>query len=501
MFKLSNVYELLMPWICVDFMNLRLTDLVLDSREVQLGNLFIAIKGNKTDGRLYIDAAIKNGAIAVLSESNNEVISVENICSLNRIVPVIYFNQLNRYISNIAGRFYGYPSLDLHIIGVTGTNGKTTISHLLMNWVELLGEKSATIGTLGYGVLNNICPHASDCTTCSAVDTQRILAQFVQDKVKFVSIEISSHGLDQYRVDSLYFDVAIFSNLSYDHIDYHSDIKQYEAAKWRLFNELYVKHYVINIDDDIGYQWITNLTTAVAVTMTNKVPKSWTGKWICLIKAYYHIFGTDIVFNSSWGKGIIKSQLLGPFNISNLLLALGALLVMGYPLELLLNTVSRLKSISGRLEVFRLYNSSTVIVDYAHTPDALKKVLFFIKQFCRGKLWCVFGCGGDRDRVKRTLMGDIAEKYSDYVIITNDNPRTEDPRSIINDIICNIKNSKKIQIIEDRIRAINTVMSQVGSEDFVLIFGKGHEKYQIIQNDRISYSDQDIVKKILSDYV
>lgn len=499
MFKLNSLYELLIPWVCVNFMNLRLTDLVLDSREVELGNVFIAIKGNKNHGRLYIDTAIKNGAIAILSDSNNKIISVENIFDLDRIVPVVYFNQLNRYVSNIAGRFYGYPSLDLHVIGVTGTNGKTTITHLLMNWVELLGEKSATIGTLGHGVLDSIYPNPFDCTTCSAIDTQKILAQFVQNKVKFVSIEISSHGLDQYRVDALYFDVAIFSNLSYDHIDYHNDIKKYEAAKWRLFSELYVKHYVINIDDHVGCQWIANLTTAVAVTITNKIPKNWLGKWICLIKAHYYIYGTDIVFNSSWGAGTIKSQLLGPFNISNLLLALGALLIMGYPLELLLNTASKLKPISGRLEVFRLYNRSTVIVDYAHTPDALKKVLFFIKQFCRGKLWCIFGCGGDRDRTKRALMGDIVEKYADYIIITNDNPRSEDPKSIINDIIYNIKNSKKIRIIEDRADAISTAISRTSSEDFVLIFGKGHEKYQIIQNNKISYSDQNIVKKFLYD--
>lgn len=492
MYILDKLYELLIPWILINSSNLRLNGLALDSRIIKLGNLFIAIKGHKTDGRFYINDAISKGAIAVLSESDNSVFSIYNIYNLNNTVPVICFDKLSKYISNIAGRFYGYPSLFLNLVGVTGTNGKTTITHLLMNWVALLGEKSATIGTLGNGVCNNIYP--SDYTTCSAVDTQKLLYQFVQDKVKFAAIEVSSHGLSQYRVDSLYFNAAIFSNLSCDHLDYHTNMQSYEMAKWRLFNELYVEHYIINVDDNVGYKWLLNLPAAVAVTMTNNVPKSWSGKWICLIKACYGMCGTDIFFNSSWGKGIIHSQLLGPFNISNVLLALGTLLELGYPLSLLLNVSSDLKPVSGRLEVFRLYNNAVAIVDYAHTPDALKKVLCFVKRFCQGKLWCIFGCGGDRDRSKRAVMGCIAEQYSDYVIITNDNPRTENPHSIINDIICKIKHSKKLKIISDRVCAIHTAILQTRAKDFVLVFGKGHEKYQIVQDNHISFSDQDIIR-------
>lgn len=499
MYRLNKLYELLVPWIFINNRNLKLTGLVLDSRKIKLGDLFIAIKGTKTDGRLYINHAILNGASAVLLESDDNTFSIQNLVNFDKIIPIICFDQLNKYVSNIAGRFYGYPSLFTNLVGVTGTNGKTTITHLLMHWVELLGDKSATIGTLGNGVCNNLCP--SDWTTCSAVDTQKILNQFIQRKIKFVSIEVSSHGLDQFRVDSLYFNVAIFSNLGYDHIDYHNNIKQYESVKWRLFSELHVENYVINIDDIVGYRWLLSLPTAVAVTTTNNLPKFWTGKWICLVKARYYMCGTDIIFNSSWGKGVIYSQLLGPFNINNLLLALGALLVMGYPLELLINSASHLKSISGRLEILKLRNHSTVIIDYAHTPDAFKKVLSFVKRFCQGQLWCVFGCGGNRDRTKRSIMGSIAERYSDYVIITNDNPRTEHPQSIINDILFNIKYSKKIEIIEDRTSAINTVISRVQSKDFVLILGKGHEKYQIIQNNRINYSDQDTIKNFLLNHI
>lgn len=492
-YKLNELHKLMSPWISSCSKNLILTDLKLDSRDIEPGDVFMAIQGHNTHGKLYINHAISKGAVAVLLETQEKIFLLKKNLNFS-LKPVIYFHKLSQNVSNIAGRFYGYPSLFLKLIGVTGTNGKTTITHLLANWVELLGEKSAIMSTLGNGVLNNIQP--SFYTTCSAIDIQKSLIKFVKNGIKFVSVEISSHGLDQYRVESIYFDVAIFSNLSHDHLDYHHNIKNYEMAKWRLFSELHVENFIINIDDNIGYKWLSCLPTAVAVTTKNNLPKSWSGRWICLVKARYGLYGTNIVFNSSWGHGIIYSPLLGMFNVNNLLLALGALLVLGYPLSLLLHYASRLSPICGRLEIFRLYNRPTVIIDYAHTPDALEKILNFIKKVCFGKIWSVFGCGGNRDREKRALMGYIAHKYSNYVIITNDNPRTENPQSIINDIVCHIQYSKKIRIIQDRAYAIKVAISQAQSEDFVLIFGKGHEKYQIIENNYIHYSDQNVVQDL-----
>ncbi|CAD83658.1 UDP-N-acetylmuramoylalanyl-D-glutamate--2, 6-diaminopimelate ligase [Candidatus Blochmanniella floridana] len=497
MFKLKQLHELIVPWISgINVKIPYLTGLELDSRNINFGNLFIAIQGYNTDGRLHIDDAINNGAVAILSESyNKSTFFIKKIVNNVEVIPIIYFNQLNKCISNIAGRFYDHPSLCLKLIGVTGTNGKTTITHLLTNWTSLLGERSAVMGTLGNGVLSDINP--SCCTTCSAIETQKILKQFVQSGVTFVAMEISSHGLDQYRVDSLYFDVAIFSNISNDHLDYHNNINQYRMAKWRLFNELRVKNYVINVDDCVGYRWLLSLSNAVAVTIKNNLPRSWSGRWIALVKADYYLYGTKIVFKSSWGNGFIHSQLLGEVNVSNILLALGALLIMGYSLKSLLYTGSKLYPVCGRLEVLSCLNHPTVIVDYAHTPDALKKILIFAKHLCnKGRLWCIFGCGGNRDRSKRSLMGVIANRYSDYVIITNDNPRVEDPKLIIDDIICKIRNSEKLKIIEDRVYAINMVVSKACSDDFVLILGKGHEKYQNIGLNYISHSDQDIVKSI-----
>lgn len=497
-YQLNKLCTLLAPWISDCSYDLVLTDLKLDSRVIKPGNLFVAMKGFNTHGRLYINHAISKGASAILLESNKKKNSIKQHQNF-KLIPIINFYKLVKSLSNISNRFYGYPSLFLKVVGVTGTNGKTTITYLLANWVKLLSEKSAVMGTLGNGVLDNI--QLSSYTTCSAIDIQNTLAQFVQNNVEFVAMEISSHGLDQYRIDSVYFDVAIFSNLSHDHLDYHHSIKNYELTKWRLFSELHVEHYVINIDDDVGYRWLSYLPNAVAVTMANKLPKFWLGPWICVTQVNYSIYGTEIKFKSSWGHGTIHSKLLGMFNVSNLLLALGALLVIGYPLPLLLSIASYLKPVCGRLEIFRTYNRPTVIVDYAHTPDALEKVLNFVKHICRGQIWSVFGCGGNRDRSKRSIMGYIAEKYSNYVIITDDNPRIENPQSIINDIICKIQFSKKIKIIRNRACAIELAISQAKSEDFVLIFGKGHEKYQIIANNYIKFSDQGMVKNFLRHHI
>lgn len=500
MHKFKSLYNLLAPWVLFCPISINITGLELDSRKIIWGNLFIAIKGNQIDGRLYIGHAIKEGAVAVLSESlNNQITMIVKKYDVNISgIPIIYIRHLNKYLSDIAARFYNYPSYFLDLVGVTGTNGKTTVTCLLANWMQLLGKKSAVMGTLGNGMLDNMCPSYN--TTCSAVDNQKILAQFVQHKITFVAMEVSSHGLDQHRVDALYFKAAVFTNLSRDHLDYHGTIKKYVLTKWRLFNKLHVENYIINADDFIGRQWLSCLSQAVAVTIMGVLPYHWKGKWIRMINVNYHFYGTDVFFDSSWGKGIIYSALLGEFNIINLLLALGTLLVLGYPLSLLLHTSSQLRPICGRMETFKSFGRyPMVVIDYAHTPDALKKVLISIKKYCFGKLWCIFGCGGERDQGKRSLMGTIAEKYSDHVIITNDNPRTEDPQIIVDDIMCGITCVKKVEIIENRSYAIRTVIMRAFSKDVVLISGKGHEKYQIIGTDYIPYSDRDVVKSILKD--
>ncbi|URJ25220.1 UDP-N-acetylmuramoyl-L-alanyl-D-glutamate--2,6-diaminopimelate ligase [Candidatus Blochmannia ocreatus (nom. nud.)] len=483
-----------MSYFSENFINYAFTGIQLDSRNVLPGNLFIAVKGDKTDGTLYIDCAINKGAPVILSESFNIINKTINFKSNS--IPIINVTQLRKYISNIAGNFYRHPSRSLNVIGVTGTNGKTTTTYLLADWMRLLGEKTAIMGTLGNGTLDNILPSYN--TTCSAVDVQKILAKFVKNNIKSVAMEISSHGLTQYRVDDLYFKAAVFTNISHDHLDYHNDISQYSLAKWRLFSELRVEKYIINADDSFGCHWLHYLPQAVAITIKNKLPDFWEGKWISVKKIFYHIASTEILFQSSWGTGILHSKLLGEFNVSNLLLALGTLLMLGYPLALLINTSFHLKPVCGRMEMFYSDKYPMVIVDYAHTPDALRKILIAIRKYhCRKKLWCVFGCGGDRDHDKRAKMGYIAQIYADSVIITNDNPRTEDPESIIHDILHHVRYSKKNKIITNRKLAVETTIKTAHPNDIILIAGKGHETYQIIGNNHLKYSDRNVVKKIL----
>ncbi|AKC59720.1 UDP-N-acetylmuramoyl-L-alanyl-D-glutamate--2,6-diaminopimelate ligase [Blochmannia endosymbiont of Polyrhachis (Hedomyrma) turneri] len=468
----------------------------LDSRHIFPGDLFIALYGYQFDGRNYIMDAIRNGAHAVISESDGKfdhgyIYYIDNI-------PIINLNNIKYYLSLISGKFYNYPSLSLNLVGITGTNGKTTVAHLLFQWVNLLSEKSAVMGTIGNGMVNGLSYSVN--TTSSPVEIQKMLAYFLQKGVTFVSMEVSSHGLVQNRVRDLYFRAAVFTNLSHDHLDYHGDIKSYEAAKWILFSELDVKEYIINADDIIGFRWLLKLNQGTAVTWRRKLPRNWSGKWLHIISVNNVSGGFDVVFDSVWGYGVIHSQLIGAYNVSNLLLALATLLTLNYPLSILLDTAPYLKSICGRMEVFRSAGYPTVVVDYAHNPEALRNVLLEIRAHCFGKIWCVFGCGGGRDATKRPIMGNIAERYSDCVIITDDNPRTEESKKIISDIKSGFVdiNSGRIQIIQQREEALRAAVFQATSKDWVLVAGKGHENYQIIGNSKIIYSDQVIIKNLLS---
>ncbi|PLK58245.1 UDP-N-acetylmuramoyl-L-alanyl-D-glutamate--2,6-diaminopimelate ligase, partial [Candidatus Palibaumannia cicadellinicola] len=327
----------------------------MHSLTAQVGDLFVAVEGNQTDGRRYIPLAITQGVAAVVAEAGDKT-QDGKIHKLHG-VPIIYLYQLNQILSALAGRFYQQPSRTLRLVGITGTNGKTTISHLLANWVQLLGETSAVIGTIGNGLLNNI--KITNNTTDSAVEIQRLLRQFNEQGVTFSTIEVSSHSLMQYRVNDLHFAAAVFSNLSHDHLDYHGDMAQYERAKWRLFNDLKVYKSIINADDRVGQRWLARLPQAVAVTVTGSLPSNWQGDWLCADAVRYHTFGVDIWFHSCWGNGLIHSKSVGEFNVSNILLALATLLALGYSLPSLLQTVGQLPSVHGRMEVFSTHRCST----------------------------------------------------------------------------------------------------------------------------------------------
>ncbi|MCW7547598.1 UDP-N-acetylmuramoyl-L-alanyl-D-glutamate--2,6-diaminopimelate ligase [Photorhabdus sp. APURE] len=487
-----NLRDLLAP-LGIDAPVRELREMTLDSRKSSAGDLFVAIKGHQTDGRHYIPQAIAQGVAAVIAEAQGE--ADNGTVQIMHGVPVVYVNDLNNKLSQLTGEFYCHPGDKLRLIGVTGTNGKTTTTQLLAQWSHGLGETSAVMGTVGNGLLGRVAP--SENTTGSAVDIQLDLQQLVQQGATFAAMEVSSHGLVQGRVAALPFEAAVFTNLSRDHLDYHGDMEHYEAAKWLLFSTHNVKQQIINADDEIGLKWLSHLPQAVAVTMENRLPENWQGRWLAAHEIKYHDKGASITFESSWGGGTIDSSLMGAFNVSNLLLALSTLLVLDYPLEKLLETASCLEPVCGRMEVFTAPGKPVVVVDYAHTPDALEKALMAARLHCQGKLWCVFGCGGDRDKGKRPLMGGVAEQWADYVIVTDDNPRNEEPQAIVADILTGLLDPGRALAIHGRVEAVTNAIMQAKADDVVLIAGKGHEDYQLVGHRRLDYSDRLTVARLL----
>ena len=335
-----NLRDLLAPWV-PNAPERALREMVLDSRVAASGDLFVAVVGHQADGRRYIPQAIAQGVAAIIAEAKDEATDGE-IREMHG-VPVIYLSQLNERLSALAGRFYHEPSDQLRLVGVTGTNGKTTTTQLMAQWAQLLGETGAVMGTVGNGLLGKVSP--TENTTGSAVDVQHVLAGLAGQGATFAAMEVSSHGLVQHRVAALKFAASVFTNLSRDHLDYHGDMEHYEAAKWLLFSTHHYGQAIINADDEVGRRWLAKLPDAVAVN--------------------YHDSGATIRFSSSWGEGEIESRLMGAFNVSNLLLALATLLALGYPMAELLKTSARLQPVCGRMEVFSAPGKPTVVVDYA----------------------------------------------------------------------------------------------------------------------------------------
>lgn len=479
--KLTALFNL--PSLSVD---VEINELVLDSRNVKEGDLFVAVKGHHVDATRFIEQAILAGASAVLAETDSA--DKHLYIEYQHEKPVIHYYHLSANLSEIADKFYDSPSKKLTLVGVTGTNGKTTVSQLLAQWAQQLGHKAAVMGTIGNGLLGQMVEAIN--TTGSPIEIQSSLASFVNAGADFAAIEVSSHGLVQRRVEALDFDAAIFTNLSRDHLDYHGTMEAYAQAKKRFFSELNPRLQILNADDPIGREWLAELPNAIAVSCdVDFQPKS--ERWLKAISIRFTHDGAIIDFASSWGNGTLNSPLIGAFNVSNLLLVMATLLALGYSLNDLTRTVSALKGVCGRMEVIKVSGKPAVIVDYAHTPDALEKALIAAREHCSGKLWCVFGCGGDRDTGKRPLMAKVAEQFADMIVVTKDNPRTEDPDKIESDIIAGFSNMDKVGLIPDRDQAIEFAIQGANENDLILIAGKGHEDYQIIGNEILYFSDQE----------
>ena len=479
----------------------------IDSRLVESDDLFIALKGHTVDGCQFIPQSIEAGAIAVLVETDNcqQHRQVDYYSFQHRKIPLFYIFELSKQLSAFANHFYDYPSEKMQVIGITGTNGKTTISHLVAQWATLLNYKSAMLGTLGNGIYNQLEPSVN--TTSSPVEIQSYLADFYKQNVKLVAMEVSSHGLVQNRVKDITFAASLFTNLSRDHLDFHNTMQAYQQAKWSLFTpnkaESAVKSAgkrIINFDDHVGQQWITMLDEVIVVSAKPEnlaEIKTLKQPYVGVSHLTYHDKGVNISLESSYGSAQFNSSLYGAFNVSNLLLAFSALIALDYSFDDLIKTAEQLLPVCGRMEIFSAPDKATVVIDYAHTPDALDKALAAVKDHCHGALWVIFGCGGDRDKGKRPLMAKIAEYYSDHVIVANDNPRTEDQDAIIADIHQGFIQPDKTVVIKDRQQAIHYAIAHSNTNDIIVVAGKGHEDYQIIGKQKHHYSDRETVCQIL----
>ncbi|MBI3902323.1 MAG: UDP-N-acetylmuramoyl-L-alanyl-D-glutamate--2,6-diaminopimelate ligase [Nitrosomonadales bacterium] len=475
-----------------------ITRLVTDSRMVTPGDTFVAYPGGQADGRQFIAQAIAHGANAVIYEAHG--FNWNNAWS----VPNLAVADLRHHAGEIASHVYREPSRKLWMVGVTGTNGKTSCSHWIAQSLAALDRKTALVGTLGNGFPDNLQPALN--TTPDAICLHGLLADYLAQGAQAVAMEVSSHALKQGRVNAVAYDVALFTNLSRDHLDYHGDMQSYGAAKRRLFGWKRLKYAVLNLDDAFGAELAVQLQDAevevVGYGLNDGALKLAERLGVRMVfggALQMDAQGIRLQVHSSWGGAVLNSPLLGRFNAENLLGVLAVLLVSDVGLDAAVRELQQVQAVPGRMQSFGGNGRPAVVVDYAHTPDALEKVLQALREVVHaggGKLLCVFGCGGDRDSGKRPMMGTVAAKLADVCIVTSDNPRSEDPDAIIAAIVAGM-GGWNYRIIEDRAEAIAQAIHHAQAADTVLLAGKGHEPYQEIKGVRHPFSDVEMAQRAL----
>ncbi len=491
--------------------------MTLDSREVKENTLFVALNGTDKHGLNFADKAIDKGAVAILWESD----AVWSQGSYR--VPAIGVDDLRERLGIIVDRFYGSPSADMKVVGVTGTDGKSTVSHFIAEALNGCGQKSAVIGTLGVGVPGDLVE--TGLTTPDVVVVHRTLAEFKQQGIKNVIMEVSSHALDQQRVAGVDFEVAVLTNLTRDHLDYHGTMEAYGESKARLFVRDGLKSVVINIDDAFGQQLIENSLEQVNSPEQNRensdksitnsedgknrqadvAPQAIQAKVIAYsvvgagvssaecLKATNPQFtqnGIQAEFHYHGDTKTVNAPVLGEFNLYNLLAATGCLIGMGLPFAKAVDCVCKVKTVPGRMEKVSSDGEPLVVVDYAHTPGALEAALKALRVHTPSRVVCVFGCGGDRDKGKRPLMARTAEANANMVILTDDNPRSEMPFQIMHDMIIGLENPEHVAMEHDRAKAIRFAVKSIEGGDSVLIAGKGHETYQLVGDEKLEFDDR-----------
>jgi UDP-N-acetylmuramoyl-L-alanyl-D-glutamate--2,6-diaminopimelate ligase len=493
----------------VDAPDIRIEGLTLDSREVNTRLAFIAIKGHELDGRDFIPQAISLGARVILAQTDDSASHGQMEMRDHSVIISLY--DLPQMLSGLAAAFYDYPAQKMTTVAVTGTNGKTSTVQLLTQLKDALGTRSASIGTLGSSVFEGDntqwknTPAAN--TTPDAIRMQYLLAEFVQSEVQHTAFEASSHALVQGRLGTVKTDVAVFTNLTRDHLDYHGTMEEYGRAKRLLLNQPGLKAVVLNANDAQSEKWnghaaahMQRVWTGIDDGSLSDTYKTSQHRHCFATNATYHASGCSFELTSSWGSAAVTLPLFGKFNISNVLSAVGTLLAEGERFDEVVKAVNAITPVPGRMEVFPVNGKASVVVDYAHTPDALEKVLLSAKFHTEGKVWCVFGCGGDRDKGKRPLMGQAAEAGADNIVITTDNSRSEAPEAIANDIKAGLKHQEKAVSIADREAAIRYCLDNADNGDIIVVAGKGHEDYQISGNKKTNYNERAVVARLQQEY-
>lgn len=486
--KLDELIEYLKYKDLINFKNIDITGISYNSKTTKKGDIFVCLVGEHTDGHEYAQMAINSGAVALLVERKVEGVDV----------PQIQVQSTRHQIADIADRFYSRPSMGINLIGVTGTNGKTTVTHLIQKIIEEDNKKCALIGTLGYKLSSTSEYRNAKHTTPQAPELQATLRMIKDiEKIDNVVMEVSSHALEQNRVGGCRFNGAIFTNLTQDHLDYHITMDNYFKAKALLFQRLEEGSFaVINIDDEYGEKFLQQVGQGVT-------------KYTYGINKLADVMAKDIKFSSNGAEFIlvvkdkeynVNLHMNGLFSVYNVLAAITSAICMEIDIERALNALQNVHGVAGRFEVVN--KKPLVIVDYAHTPDGLENVLKTARQITpqNGKLICLFGCGGDRDATKRPKMGAIAQQLADKIIITSDNPRSEDPQQIITDIIAGLKsiNPETVVIEPDRAEAIAMLKNIASNNDVILIAGKGHEDYQILKDKTIHFDDREQARKVFA---
>ena len=468
---------------------IKITGLSEDSREVKRGYIFF-LKNISSKAKEYVSEATKNGAILII-HNKDIVFDIKEYCGSCKTYSV---KNVERTMALFSKKYFGVKTKNFKIFGVTGTNGKSSVTNYIAQLHNLNKKKCALIGTLGNGIYPNL--KYSSHTTPNIIKVNEEISNFQKRKIKNLSLEVSSHGLKQNRILGIEFDTTIFTNLSQDHLDYHKNMKNYFFEKLKLFSEYKSRKNVICIDDNYGKKILKNLTNKDSV---NTVSIKNVNADFYASKIKFSKNGVNFLLNSKYGKKNIQAKAYGIFSIINIITAIATLSNSKKDFNLYSKHASKLRPVNGRMNNYIKKNYPQVFIDYAHTPDSIKKVLKSIKlHFPKKEIITIFGCGGDRDKTKRKIMGKTVSNYSNQIIITNDNPRKEDPNKIVKDIISGISIKSNYQIILNRRKAIQSVLRKKNKDKIVLIFGKGHENYQIFKEKKIAFNDNNEVKKILN---